>query len=137
MQRVTNGWRNKFGKSRLSLKMAGRLIRPSARLWPRRERSFQGVAVNRKSVAWKVFTFAVVGIAYIALVSEGLRNLIAAFALRLHKLPLPSFAVLRNYRWSYRLDLAHLFAMLLMIASWFTWVLVLRVYLAGRVPGGW
>lgn len=93
--------------------------------------------MNGKSASWKVFTFVVVGVAYVALVSEGLRNLIAAFALRLHKLPLPGFAALRNYLWSYRLDLAHLFALLLMTANWFTWVLVLRVYLGGRVRGGW
>src|SRR5438105_900247 len=97
----------------------------------------RSVPVNVLSMLWKVFTFIVVGIAYVALVSEGLRNLIAAFALRLHKLPIPGFGALRDYRWGYRLDLAHLFALLLMIANWFTWVLVMRVYLGGRVRGGW
>jgi hypothetical protein len=77
--------------------------------------------------AWQVATKAILGVLYFAVISEGLRLLIPSLGMKIRKLPaLDSFA---DYEATYRLDLAHFFAIFLLVAAWCLWAALLRAWL--------
>ncbi len=79
-----------------------------------------------KYYAWQVFSKTFLGVLYFAIISEGLRQLVPVLAQKLYKLPLLSF--LQDYEATYRLDLAPFFALFLLIAVWFLWGVVLKIW---------
>lgn len=72
-----------------------------------------------KAVAWKVFTLPPIMIVYIMLVAPGLRFIAPEFGVKLHKFPLPGFSYLRHYEGFDRMDLAHIFAVIMLVAVWY------------------
>lgn len=77
--------------------------------------------------SWNVATKSVVTIVYLALISQGLRYVIPDIGMRLYKLPGLSF--LEGYTATYRLDLAHVFAVVPLLSAWILWHLNLEMYL--------
>jgi hypothetical protein len=90
---------------------------------------------------WTVFKIVVFGMLYIYLISEGLRLVIPALGQKLWKLP--GLSILRNYEETHRLDLAPVFAIVLLIAVFYLWCRVLEGWIfpdhdlqtLGRHPG--
>ena len=85
-----------------------------------------------KSWAWKIFTVPIIWLMYCVLISEALRYLLPVLATRIHKLPLPFVSYLRYWEGFHRLDIAHLFAILLCMAVWFLWVEILTAFLSNE-----
>ena len=79
-------------------------------------------------VLHKLATLPVIGIVYVALVSEGLRSLIPTFGQRLYRQPGLSF--LRDYEGWHKFDLAHVMACILLVAVFSSWCINLRLWFA-------
>ena len=69
---------------------------------------------------------------YVAVIAQGFRHLVPALGQRLYKLPGLSF--LYDYELTYRLDLAIFFAFFMLIAVWFLWARILRLWLEVEHP---
>src|ERR1700693_3263351 len=69
-------------------------------------------------ILWKALILLVLGVLYFALVSEGMRYVNAALGQKLHKLAIPGFSYLGLEVSLRKLDLAHCFAIMLMIATY-------------------
>ena len=80
-----------------------------------------------KYVAWQIGTKLLLGVIYIALVSDGLRCLVPALGQRLYKLPL--LGELKNYESTYRLDLAPFMAVFILVAVFWLWDKLLEAWL--------
>ena len=95
-----------------------------------RKKSFSGQA---KAWLWKIATFPFLAIIYVALISEGLRLLMPALGQPLWKaVPIPGFSLLRGYSGLHKLDIAHLMAILLLFAVWYSWVVNIRLMFASH-----
>src|SRR5262245_52979714 len=79
---------------------------------------------------WQLATKSVLGVIYLAVISEGLRLLIPALGQKLHKLP--GLAALRNFDVTYRLDLAPFFAVFLLLAVFILWRRILDLWISER-----
>ncbi|QDT43496.1 hypothetical protein Pan241w_35970 [Gimesia alba] len=89
-----------------------------------------------KYCVWQIFAKGGLGIVYIAIIAEGLRQLVPTLGQKLYKLPGLTF--LQDYEATYRLDIAPIFALFLMIAVWFLWGKVLQMWLVSDFAGpGW
>jgi hypothetical protein len=84
-----------------------------------------------KAWLWKLITLPFLALIYLVVISEGLRLLVPVLGLKLHKLPLPGFSALRGFEGFYRLDMAHLFSVLLLWAVWYLWTVNLWILFAG------
>lgn len=89
-------------------------------------RGCEFIAARLKSLGWKVFAFLILGLLYWMIVAEGLRLSISILAMPLRKIPIPGFAVLGQYQETRKLDLACVFALVLMIAVFKLWDANLR-----------
>ncbi len=99
------------------------VARPSARFSP-------------KAVCWKLLTLLCIGLVYWTVNSEGIRLSMPVFATPLRKLPVPLLSYLRHWEYSYRFDLAHLFALFMLFAVFHLLVLMTRITLFGKdAPG--
>lgn len=78
-------------------------------------------------IGWQLLTKCILGVIYVAIIADGLRYLFPAFGMKLWKLPFLSG--LRNYEGTHRLDLAPFLAMFLMMAVFYFWFHLLRMYL--------
>lgn len=78
--------------------------------------------------AWEIVTKALLGMVYIAVISEGLRLLVPALGTRIWK-AIPWLRFLRDYEDTYRLDLAPILAIFVLIAVWYLWDKILQVFL--------
>lgn len=67
-----------------------------------------------------------IGVCYLVVSAEGLRQMMPVFATRLYKLPVPGAGLMRGYDGFDRLDLAIVMALLLCVAISFLWF---RVFL--------
>jgi hypothetical protein len=83
--------------------------------------------IQWKAWAWKIGSFPFLAIVYVSVISDGLRRLVPELGVPLWRaVPLPGFSLLRNYEGLRKLDLAHMLSLILLFASWFMWVAVLR-----------
>lgn len=80
--------------------------------------------------AWQFVSKAILGVIYLAVISEGLRLLIPALGQKLYKLP--GFGSLREFEATYRLDMAPFFAVFLLVAVFVLWRRLLAVWLSER-----
>ena len=84
--------------------------------------------IQWKAWAFKLVSFPVIALVYVSVISDGLRRLVPELGLPLWRaIPLPGFSLLRNFEGLHKLDLAHVLSLVLLFASWFMWVALLRV----------
>lgn len=77
---------------------------------------------------WTIFAKSPIAVIYLAIVPTGLTHLFPDMGIRLWKVPFFSF--LNNYEATHRITLAHLFAIVPLVATWVLWSLLLSMYLA-------
>lgn len=87
-----------------------------------------------KYLAWQLLAKGVLGVIYIAVISEGLRVLVPALGQKLSKLAIPGAWMLAEDEAGHRLDLAHIFALFLLIAVFHLWAEVIRSWLRPDDP---
>jgi uncharacterized membrane protein len=80
-------------------------------------------------LAWSIPMKLIFGVIYFALITQGFLNVYADTNQKLFKLPLPGFAALEDYEWTYHLRLAHFCAMVLLLLTWLSWSFLLQLYL--------
>ena len=78
-------------------------------------------------ILWAVGIKCALGITYFVWISRGIRHAFADAATKLYKLPFPYFSELEHYEATYRLDTAHVAAMVLLVLSWLAWHFLLRL----------
>lgn len=88
--------------------------------------------ISIKALLWKAATLAVIGLVYWTINSEGIRLSMPVFATPLRKLPVPGLSYLRHWESTYRLDLAHLFAIFMLFAVFHLLVRMTRITLFGK-----
>lgn len=82
-----------------------------------------------RKTAWQIGAFVVtnllvmplIGVCYLVISAEGLRQMMGVFATRLYKLPVPGAGMMRNYDGWDRLDLAIVMACLLFVSITYLW----------------
>jgi hypothetical protein len=87
----------------------------------------QAVVAHVKYLIWLAVTKIPLGVLYVSVMADGLRYLVPALGQKLYKLPGLSF--LQDYEATYRLDLAPLFALFLLLAVFWLWGRILRMWL--------
>lgn len=85
------------------------------------------VGARLKYWAWQVVTKLILGVIYIAVISEGLRVIVPALGQKLYKLP--GLGALRDYEGTHRLDLAHFLAIFVLFAVFYLWDRILELWL--------
>src|ERR1051326_126135 len=98
------------------------------------------VFAHAKYWLWKAITIAVLGPIYCLVIAEGLRMLVPALGQKLHKLPLPGCSIFAQYQETRRLDLALFLSIFLLVAVWWLWEQVLKVFLSTEtaiLTSGW
>jgi hypothetical protein len=80
--------------------------------------------------AWKTLSMTLLAPVYVAIISEGFRLLIPAAGLKLSKIPFLSF--FDDFDATHRLDVAHLMSLGLLGFVWFSWELLLVIWLGGE-----
>ena len=83
-----------------------------------------------KAWLWKLITIVVLAPIYCSVIAEGLRMLVPALGQKLHKLPIPGFSGFGQYKETHRLDLAIFMAVFLLLAVWWLWEQLLKVFLS-------
>lgn len=99
-------------------------LRPTLQTNKRRSVSFALVMAILCYLAWTVFIKTTLALIYFALISQGFRHVLEDTGLRLSKLP--GLDWLDEYESTYRLDIAHGCAVVLLVVSWMAWSLLLR-----------
>jgi hypothetical protein len=84
---------------------------------------------------WQIATKLILGLIYLAVISEGLRVLIPALGQKLYKLP--GLSPLQDFEGTYRLDLAPFFALFLLVAVFVLWGRIIEVVVSDRDPSLW
>lgn len=84
-----------------------------------------------KYLLWLVATKLILGALYFFLVSEGLRRLVPPLGQKLRTLP--GLGWVADYEALYKLDLAHVFALGLLLVTFQLWISLLRMWL--RIEG--
>jgi len=107
---------------------AERAVRYAEQVQFKRRESPDKRVARLKLLAWNVFTKPTLGLIYLAVISEGLRQLVPVLGQKLYKLPGLSF--LQDYEVTYKLDLAPFFAVFLLIAVWHLWAKVLELWIS-------
>lgn len=82
--------------------------------------------------AWNCVSLPCIAIIYWVINAQGLRMAMPIFATRLWKLPIPGVSYLANYEGLYRLDLAHVFALILLFSVWYLWIVLVKTLLYGN-----
>lgn len=86
------------------------------------------VWARTKYWGWTVFAKAIVTIIYLEIVSQGIAHVFPDMGKRFWKIP--GFAFLNDYEATHRITIAHVFAIIPLLATWVLWALLLRMYLA-------
>jgi hypothetical protein len=94
---------------------------------PRPDRPPGSIAAYAAYYGWQVTTKLVLGCIYVACLAEGLKFLVPPLGQKLHKIPGLSF--LETYDATYRLDLAIPFSLFMLIAVFFLWSRIIRLWL--------
>jgi hypothetical protein len=81
-----------------------------------------------KYYLWVVVTKVMIGIIYVSLISEGLRTIAPGLGQRLYKQPGLNF--LKDYKETYRLDLAPILAAFILVAVFYLWERILKIWLS-------
>jgi len=92
----------------------------------------QVLSVNWLLLLWNALTLPSIGIIYTVVNAQGIRAHMPVFGIRLYKIPLPGFSMLRDYEGTYRLDFAHVFAFILLLTVWCLWIVIVRGLLYGH-----
>jgi hypothetical protein len=77
--------------------------------------------------AWQYVVKGVLGIIYISVISDGARILLPDLGKKLSKIPF--LGVLADYEGWHRLDCAHVFAFFMLVAVFFLWSWLIRLWL--------
>lgn len=77
---------------------------------------------------WTVATKSIITVIYLEIVSQGIIYLFPDMGKRLWKVPF--FAILNEFEATHRITLAHVFAIVPLIATWVLWAMILSMYLA-------
>lgn len=99
----------------------GQSFQPSAQL------RWALILAHFRYFAWQLATKTVLGVLYFAVISEGLRLLIPSLGTKIRKLP--ALGWFADYEATYQLDIAHFFAIFLLVAAWSLWGSLLRMWL--------
>ncbi len=85
-------------------------------------------SLKEKLVFWaaNALLLPLIALCYLSIGSEGLRQLMPIFELKLYRLPLPGAGYLELYDGFNRADLSMLFALLLFIGTTFVWERVFK-----------
>lgn len=86
---------------------------------------------NYKSFFFSVATVPVLMLIYGIVNSQGMRMSIVTLAMKLYKVPLPGFSYLEHLKNMRDLDLAHIFAIFMMVAVWMLSTALLELHLFG------
>lgn len=81
-----------------------------------------------KQLLW-ILLKVILGVIYVSVISDGLRILLPDLGKRLYKLPIPLLDQLEFDEIGHRLDLAHVFAVVMLLAVFFLWGWLLRTWL--------
>jgi len=95
-----------------------------ARTWKR---------LNFRSFLWTCLVLPCLGVIYWMVNSQGARMKMPVLAIRLWKIPIPGFSHLRGWEGLRQIDLAHIFAMFLLFATWYLSCKVLTALLFDEV----
>ena len=82
---------------------------------------------------WFLLKWCVLGVIYVAVIAEGLRQLMPPLGQRLHKV-VPFLADLKNYEGTYKLDLAPFLSLFILIGVFDLWERLIVVYLRDSKP---
>lgn len=85
------------------------------------------VWARTKYVAWTLATKSIITVIYLEIVSQGIVYLFPDMGKRLWKIPMFSF--FNDYEATHRINLAHVFAVVPLFATWVLWSLLLSMYL--------
>lgn len=77
---------------------------------------------------WTVLTKFFITIIYLEIVSQGIIYLFPDMGKRLWKVPF--FSILNEFEATHRITLAHVFAVVPLLATWILWAMLLSMYLA-------
>ena len=77
---------------------------------------------------WQLLTKLVLGVIYVTLIADGLRQLIPPLGLKLYK-AIPGFSFLQDYEATHRLDIAQPAALVFMVFVWIAWARLLQLWL--------
>lgn len=88
--------------------------------------------VNWTVFLWNLLTLPGIGLVYWVINAQGIRLQMPVFGMRLYKLPIPGFAAFKDYEGFYRMDLACVFAMILLFAVWYLWIVTVKLLLHGQ-----
>lgn len=88
------------------------------------------IVAHAKYWLWKLFTIVILAPIYCSVIAEGLRMLVPAMGQKLYKLAIPGFSMFGQYQETRRLDLAIFMAIFLLLAVWWLWEQVLKVFLS-------
>lgn len=91
------------------------------------------IQAHVRCAAWDIASKLVLGVVYLAIISEGLRLVVPPLAQKIHKLP--GLEGLNDYEATHALDLASLFSLFLLAGVWVSWDRVLRFWLGVPLPG--
>jgi hypothetical protein len=86
----------------------------------------QSIKARLKSGGWTIFAKGIFAMVYVGILSEGFRVLVPAMTRKVYRLPFLGF--LKQYEEFYKLDLAPIFALILMFAVF---------WLTGRMIRAW
>ena len=103
--------------------------------WPAELPTWGKIRAHARYWAWQVASKAILGMIYLAVISEGLRVLIPALGQRIYKLPL--LGSLKDYEATYRLDLAPFFAVFLLIGVFVLWPKIIGLWVSELNVGEW
>lgn len=92
-----------------------------------------GVVLARiKFWLWQIATKGVLGIIYVAVISDGLRQVVPVLGQKLYKLP--GLGLLQRYEATYRLDLAPLLSVFILVGVFYLWGHLLAKWLRPDDP---
>jgi hypothetical protein len=86
---------------------------------------------NWKSLGFNIMVVPVLGLLYGIVNSQGMRVSIVTLALKLYKIPLPGFSYLERIKNIRDLDLAHIFALFMLVAVWILSTALVELLLFG------
>jgi len=97
--------------------------------------SWPTIRAHARYWAWQVASKSILGVIYLAVISEGLRVLIPALGQKVYKLPM--LGSLKDYEATYRLDLAPFFAFFLLIGVFVLWPKIIALWVSQLEVGEW
>ena len=100
-----------------------------------RQSVWERIRVHTRFWGWTIGSKAILGVIYLAIISEGLRVLIPALGQKVYKLPFLSR--LQDYEATCRLDMAPFFAFFLLVGVFVLWPKIIVIWMSQDDPSGW